>query len=134
MNNRFKFRYFNEQNKEIYNVSGIDFETSRAELKSLNGLETLMCKIDLKNLMQCTGLKDKNGTLIYEGDIVKGTCGILWGNLIVYFNEQRATFYLDRCDKEYKELRFHSKNQEDNFHLEVIGNKYGNPELLQECE
>jgi uncharacterized phage protein (TIGR01671 family) len=82
-------------------------------------------------LMQCTGLKDKNGKLIYEGDVVNGTCGVYWGEMIVKFNENEAKFYMYRIDKRYTDLHFHGKNQEDNFELEVIGNIYENPELLE---
>ena len=82
-------------------------------------------------LIQCTGLKDKNGKLIYEGDIINGTCGVYWGKMIVKFNENEARFYMYRVDKRYTDLHFHGKNQEDNFELEVIGNIYENPELLE---
>lgn len=82
-------------------------------------------------LMQSTGLKDKNGKLIYEGDVVNGTCGVYWGKMIVKFNENEAKFYMYRIDKRYTDLHFHGKNQEDNFELEVIGNIYENPELLE---
>ncbi len=71
-------------------------------------------------LMQFTGLKDKNGKEIYEGDIVKAP-------------------YNDLC--EYHEVSYNSGcyfvgveilssfHEED---LEVIGNIYENPELLEE--
>jgi len=97
----------------------------------LDGLET-----DIE-LMQYTGLKDKNGKEIYEGDIVKEyMVGLGCGSLRKYeeiskrvrriagveWNEDELTF-------EIEDTRIGVLNRWNN--LEVIGNIYENPELLE---
>lgn len=87
---------------------------------------------------QYTGLTDKNGKKIFEGDIVKykNTDGIKVNGVAltiigkVNYNEKNASFAIDGKDKigakhyDY----FPIKN------IEVIGNIQDNPELLKEAE
>ncbi len=78
---------------------------------------------------QCTGLKDKNGKLIYEGDIVLLTDEDSFEQTqktIVRWAEENASFGLFGSKDLY--YGFYSYNS-DNF--EVIGNIHENPELLQ---
>ena len=76
--------------------------------------------------MQCTGLKDKSGKEIYEGDILSFG---LWSDTKlpclhkVYWNDESASF--DTWDLRRNEWG----GQLDAF-SEVIGNIYENPELL----
>lgn len=66
-------------------------------------------------LMQYTGLKDKNGTEIYEGDIVKATKENI-PLIVVFWDDFTASF----------------NGTKDNYlHSEIIGNIYENPELLE---
>ena len=83
-------------------------------------------------LMQCTGLKDKNGKLIYEGDIIQipddyDTYGMFAGEKReIYFNE--GGFRLKpKWDKNSR-----GNWLEDTKDFEVIGNIYENKELLNE--
>jgi hypothetical protein len=74
-------------------------------------------------LMQYTGLKDKNGKEIFEGDILtngKFNCQIYWEN--GQWRWQR----LDANDSLYIYLLV-NKNK-----VEIIGNIYENPELLND--
>lgn len=121
MQDRFKFRYNN--NNKIYDVFAIDFFHSTGQIVSLDRKETLMCKINLDNLIQCTGLKDKNSKLIYEGDIVKDLIIPEIFYIVKWFN---SGFYLESTISG-SFLKFNDTQQE------VIGNIYENPELLEEA-
>ena len=124
MKDRFKFRYNN--NNKIYDVFASDFFHSTGQIVSLDRQETLMCKINLDNLIQSTGLKDKNGTLIYEGDIVK---------IFHVSGTMQGKYFFDVIEWNDLRCRFETKNYgiiDDDDIYEVIGNIYENPELLKE--
>ena len=93
---------------------------------------------------QYTGLKDKNGKEIYEGDVVKAKIQGFWETGTNTITEGKATWNLEVI---YNDIRymdvFHilgSKNQPNRIYylfeeaisdIEVIGNIHENPELLE---
>ena len=84
--------------------------------------------VDMNALGQYTGLKDKNGTEIYEGDIVKVILTEFdkyWIGKIKY--ELAICSYVIKR-KGYIDVAFF-ENLKD---IEVIGNIYDNPELIKE--
>ena len=81
-------------------------------------------------LMQSTGLKDKNGKEIFEGDIlgIETDEGIL--NVNVFWDSKHALFMFESEIHNEKELL--AELVEDNtYPFEIIGNIYENPELLE---
>jgi uncharacterized phage protein (TIGR01671 family) len=86
-----------------------------------------------KPIMQFTGLLDKNGKEIYEGDIVgakpkKGEYKTLICKIV--FNEIYARFEAQQFWKNRKEF-ISLSNEHGYYDYEVIGNIFENPELLE---
>lgn len=79
------------------------------------------------HLMQYTGLKDKNGKEIYEGDIVAEKGHYVNSDRLVYQKIQWKENYSCWLRGEYQRLT--PKNIKT-YQIEVVGNIYDNPELL----
>lgn len=121
-----RFRAWDKEFKEMVQVDALVFEEQIIKATYKNGN---VVKEDLKNyvLMQSTGLFDKNGKEIFEGDIIDYN----GRNAVVKWHGAYASFVYMFVD----ELR--SRNQEWNplylsyFHFQVVGNKFETPALLE---
>ena len=136
MQDRFKFRFFtkDEFNPEfngMFKVHSLHAGTNKVIISSKYG----NCSVKLEDgiLMQCTGLKDKNGKLIYEGDIARFKDNINpdGSKTHIAVIEHNETFNAFMYRVECMGLFTVNKIQNENFDVEIIGNIYENPELLE---
>lgn len=99
-------------------------------------LQFVAFEVAPSTICQCTGLKDKNGRVIWENDIVNGSIkrGAAFYRCFVLWNECKARFdvralccnfqmTLDECTDDISM---------SGFDYEVLGNKFDNQELLEE--
>ena len=82
-------------------------------------------------LMQSTGLKDKNGKEIFEGDVVKYEVGRNTVTEEVAYDKNFAGFGVRDADTDIIFTFLQLADVVDLISLEVVGNKYENPELLE---
>lgn len=129
MQDRFRFRVWDSDN-DVFDY--IDLTDIKKTIKILDSYESYFWSDYFKDkpeyIMQCTGLKDESGKLIYEGDIVKTlytrpdgvvinrNCVVEFNRCAFWINYGIGASYLDNDDCIY----------------EVIGNIYENKELLND--
>lgn len=130
MQDRFKFRAYFIPEEYYVKITQLNFdaEGNITEIKFIKpksvdpGGSEYICYQDQLNKFvfeQCTGLKDKNDKLIYEGDIVDD------GEQYTKIVFDKSCFCYDDGSGFYDDLDFYYT------HCEVIGNIHENSELLE---
>lgn len=98
------------------------YENLPAEMTNTSGVSCI--EVDYKTVGRFTGLTDKNGVKIFEGDIVRSTETSVIG-IVQWFSEHSA--FMIWC-KSFNKIEF---LYECAYVVEVIGNIHDNPELLK---
>lgn len=143
-----RFRVWDKVTERYYAVSGLEYDESgelceiylvRIEIDESNPTANVRKPSDVV-LEQYTGIKDKNGREVYEGDVVEQfVCGVkmfkgkpcgkrtIWQ---VRWNEYECCFELHYLKGSLFGDSLMNKDDE----LEVIGNVHENPELIEDKE
>lgn len=119
---RFKFRVWDIRRKLYITNGTIDMR---------NGIFATLGFEEAKKFIpeQCTGLRDKNGNLIYEGDILKNNFTTAMYEVVF----RKAGFYFRLYFKRYNEIIDYLLPDEKLTSItEIIGNIHENPELLED--
>lgn len=122
-----EFRAWLKAYKQMTKVLNIDFKLKAVHIPKI-GMSYSMQFFEDIELMQYTGLKDKNGVKIFEGDIVKHIKGNTY--TVEFYN---GGFKLLRFNiYEGKPVAYHDFEVRRLTEMEVIGNIYENKELLND--
>ena len=124
-----KFRAWDTTNKEIFKDTFAITESGQVVVVDQSSVFVSPDYVFVDNLviMQSTGLKDKNGKEIFEGDIVdyKGREAVIkWHGSYASFIYRFVDGLQERVS-EWEPLFLAC------YHFEIIGNIYENPELLE---
>ena len=129
-----KFRAWDKSQNKMYQVRRINFDNEDLWLK-INETKIMGANLFEVELMQYTGLKDKNGKEICQGDIVECKCGNTGKTILRQIEYIGDSF----CTKNGSFYNQKTKQREYCYiplkpYVKVVGNIYENPELLKEGE
>ena len=124
-----KFRAWNKTTSKLHVVNGIYCDNKKIHYIDDNRVRFV--GFDNVIIMQSTGLFDKSGKEIYEGDVVQFE-DCYEASDFLYIN----TGIIEWCQGGFHITNRHSVTMEDllceeSLDVEIIGNIYENPELLE---
>ena len=116
-----KFRAWDKINKDMFNVESINFQERRVYKDTVS-----YRKFNDVELMQYTGLKDKNNKEIYEGDILFESFGERYYKVVFENGSFRGEFKGDFDEYSFDLIDIIAQG------CKIVGNIYENPELMEE--
>ena len=135
-----EFRAYIKDIKKIVDIYNIDFLQETISFTNPYDTKYTSREFNQVELMQYTGLCDKKGTKIFEGDIVEmhyffenhdpSTLGVFEDEAYIKGYLQYDELGLVLIDKNHKKCRVSEYVQEPCEELEIIGNIHDTPELL----
>ena len=128
MENRYLFRGKRIDTGEwVYGLPSCDEDGEIEEIEVWSEDDINFYSVDPETICQCTGIKDKNGKLIWENDIVNCLTKDCSG--YIGWNESEAGFYFNVLLEDGSFEEKHIYDYQDC--IEVIGNTFDNPDLLE---
>ena len=118
-----KFRAWDNNLKEYLEYENYIFDPENGDVLDYGWNDTLTVNEDAI-VEQYTGLKDKNGVKIFEGDIVRQQMRFDETNGFIFWEQEKARFSIN-LDGFITTI---TRPQEHSY--EVVGNIHQNPELL----
>lgn len=118
--------YLIEQNSPEYHAYIIQSFKAEIDDRHIDILECDIYEVIPETVGWCTGLRDKNGTRLFEGDIIRNIDNSDIGAVRWY--SEHGSFMIRRISDNQIFWLFDN----DFSKIEVIGNIYDNPELLKE--
>lgn len=132
-----KYRAWDTTNKEMFKDTFAITESGQVVVVDQSSVFVSPDYVFVDNLviMQSTGLFDRNGKEIFEGDIVSvgtATRVVKKNNLLGFYIEEgeKIGYFSDVVDVNCLDLFVKDFGEE----AEIIGNIYENPELLEDKE
>lgn len=125
MNDRFKFRAKRiDNNKFVYGYLCFIYIDNEKHCKIYSPDDAMSYDCYTETLGQCTGLKDRNGRLIYAGDIL-GNKDFISDVALLKYNNKKCCYILERQSIDERFNKWWADM------LMVIGNIHENKELLK---
>ena len=129
-----KFRAWLQHEKEMSEVLVLDNQEEKVFVVRKDGAAGWRMFADIE-LTQYTGLKDRNGTEIYDGDYIRYSTRTINGSIYTHvcrvFQHESGTWRIEGYHEDNHSYETKGTVYAAHLICEVIGNIYENPELAK---